>query len=424
MKHLKPFNYFLQLEMINPKEVETSYLKMRPKRFKEFNDKLKELFRDDIEKYDDFVDFKKAVMTGEFGTEDNVFGIKFTPKYQNIQFDDKDLEDYWGFIKRDTKSTTSLLFNLFNEVKGRPERAKMGWEHKSHGTQKLVCKITSVDDIKILGPIKREHDLAYTIKLPQECLDLFKGGANITDVGDKRNLQVTIEKTENRIHFPYMVNAANFQYGGLPEELRGNKLAHWIYLAMVKKLGYISSSSMNSPAIKQVYFDLISKPEYENEIMSLLLQYEIIIFDRKKNPEEVKGIFREFIRNKHTKKSVVKCSSALKDVLGCEYDNWYNSLSDSSSSESIDSKIKKYDKLTPKFNDTVIDLKTGIIYKTNGVWKHDRKGEVISLYQDYEFKNSAYDAKRYKVITPKSEEPSVKENMKYLKKWSLYSKSS
>ena len=40
MKHLKPFNYFLQLEMINPKEVETSYLKMRPKRFKEFNDKL------------------------------------------------------------------------------------------------------------------------------------------------------------------------------------------------------------------------------------------------------------------------------------------------------------------------------------------------------------------------------------------------
>ena len=124
-----------------------------------------------------------------------------------------------------------------------------------------------------------------------------------------------------------------------------------------------------------VYQDLLSNTKYENDIMSLLLQKQLIIFDKNANLD-FKKIFNEFVSNKFTDKSSVRISSALQKILGEDYTNWYNGL-EGSSEETIKSKTEKHKDLIPKEGDTVVDKTTNKIYSFNGEWE-----EKISLTSD------------------------------------------
>jgi hypothetical protein len=226
--------------------------------------------------------------------------------------------------------------------------------------------------------ISQKGGKVFKIIFPEECK---------SELGDDNKTYVTLEPVENRVHFPK----------GVPEKLRGKGLGTLIYLAMIKKLGYITSSMGNSPEIKMVYQDIISNPKYEKEVMTLLLQKQVLIFD-KNTTEDVKKIFNDFVSNKFTDKKSVRISPALKEILGQDYDNWYNSLWESSE-KNIEDKIKKYEGEEPKGGDTVVDTTTGKIYSFNGEWEDKGKKQFQLSSDKYETLLLPSDQKnRFKVI--------------------------
>jgi len=188
---------------------------------------------------------------------------------------------------------------------------------------------------------------------------------------EERNMYVTLEPRENRIHFPK----------GVPDKLRGKGLGALIYLAMIEKLGYITSSMGNSAAIKMVYEDLVTNPKYENDLMTLLLQKQILIFDKDTNLD-VEEIFKNFVEKKYTDKKSVKISKSLKERLGKTYDDWYDSL-ENETEETIQQKIEKYKDLEPTGGDEVYDEKTNKVWTFNGSWEEKQKDgsmkKVINL---------------------------------------------
>ena len=245
---------------------------------------------------------------------------------------------------------------------------------------KIIGPLTSKDDKSLMSYwIGQKGGRVYFIKLPEECLSQM--------TSDERRIYLTLEPNENRIHFPK----------GVPERLRGKKLGTLIYLAMIKKLGYITSSMGSSAEIKMVYQDILSNPKYENDVMSLLIQKQVLIFDRN-TTEDVVQVFNDFVKNKFTDKKSVVISPSLRKVLGDEFENWYNSL-EMNPEMSIDDKIKKYEGESPKGNDTVVDTKTGKIYTFNGEWE-DKGKKLIRLMSD-KFESlllSADEKSRFKVI--------------------------
>jgi len=258
--------------------------------------------------------------------------------------------------------------------------------------QKPKSEVVSCNpsDFKIIGPLVAQDEKSlmsywvsqkggkvYKIVLPEEC-------AKQLDVKD-RTTYVTVEPIENRVHFPK----------GVPEKLRGKKLGTLIYLAMIRKLGYITSSMGSSAEIKMIYQDLLSNPEYN--LMSLLLQQQVMVMD-KNIAGDVKKIFNDFVTNKYTDKKSVIISPELKERLGDDFINWYDSLEESPEVD-IEQKIKKYEGEDPKGGDTVVDTSTGKIYSFYGEWEYKGKKRFQVGNEKFEkMELPIEDKQRFKVI--------------------------
>ena len=333
-----------------------SYLTMNIKHFPKYKDELSILLKDKlINSNGDFVNFKNSVVVGH--------DQNGTP----ILSDDLNIDNRFVnyMVSMGSKTFNSLLYDIFSEHYGKED------DKSEIKTGTVSC---DPSNFEILGPITAKYSESllsywvnetgckfYRIKLPEECSEQL--------TTEEKRIYVTIEPRENRVHFPK----------GVPERLRGKKLGTLIYLGMIKKLGYITSSMGNSPEIKMVYQDLLSNTKYENDIMSLLLQKQLIIFDKNTNLD-VKNIFNEFVDGKFTDKKSVRVSTSLKEMLGDDYTNWYNGL-EGSSEETIKSKTEKHKDLIPKGGDTVVDTKTNKIYTFNGEWE-DKGVNQISLTSD------------------------------------------
>jgi len=333
-----------------------SYITMNIKNFPKYKEELTNILRPKLESSNgDFVMFKNSVVKGkdENGTPILADDLNIDNRFVNYM------------VSMGLRKFNSLLHDIFSK-----------FYNRSTEDNKNTSEIVNCDpsNFEILGPITAKDNKSllsywinepgakvYRIKLPDEC------SSQLTV--EERKIYVTVEPRENRVHFPK----------GVPERLRGKKLGTLIYLAMIKKLGYITSSMGNSPEIKMVYQDLLSNEKYANDIMSLLLQKQVLIFDKNANLD-FKKIFNEFVSNKFTDKSFVRISPALQEILGEDYTNWYNSL-ETTSEESISSKIEKYKDLEPKGGDTVVDTRTNKIYSFNGEWEQDG-GKKMSLVSD------------------------------------------
>ena len=347
-----------------------SYVTMNNKNFPKYKEELTSILKPKLESSNkDFVMFKNSVIKGQDknGTPILSDDLNINNRFVNYM------------ASMGSKTFNSLLYDIFNKFYDRAT------EDNKNTSEVVNC---DPSNFKILGPITAKDSESllsywvteqgakvYRIKLPEECSEQLT-------IEEKR-IYVTVSPRENRIHFPK----------GVPERLRGKKLGTLIYLAMIKKLGYITSSMGSSPEIKMVYQDLLSNTKYENDIMSLLLQKQLIIFD-KNTKLDVKNIFNEFVDGKFTDKKSVRVSTSLKEMLGDDYTNWYNGL-EGSSEETIKSKTEKYKDLIPKGGDTVVDIKTNKIYSFNGEWE-----EKISLTSDkYEsLLLPSEEKKRFKVI--------------------------
>jgi hypothetical protein len=375
-----------------------SYVTMNIKNFPKYKEEVSDLLKDKLNNSNgDFVTFKNSVIVG--------YDQNGTP----ILSDDLNIDNrYLNYmVSMGSKKFNSLLYSIFSDF--------YGTEVKSNKTKSEVINCDP-SNFEISGPIvsQKDGDLSrfwasekgaqvYFVKLPKDCLEQLSAGPSYEElpkwnketrkyeggkITNPRLIYVNVEPNENRVHFPM----------GISEKLRGKKLGTLIYLAMIKKLGYITSSMGNSPEIKMVYQDILTNPKYQEDVMSLLLQKQVIIFDRNTNLD-VKQIFNEFVSGKFTDKKSVRISPALQEILGDDYTNWYNSLEESPE-QSIKDKIEKYKDLEPKWGDTVVDTTTNKIYSFNGQWKEKDGNEKISLMSDkYEsLLLPVEEKKRFKVI--------------------------
>lgn len=150
-----------------------------------------------------------------------------------------------------------------------------------------------------------------------------------------------------------------------------------------------------------MYPDLLTDSKYKDRIMGLLLQKQILLIDKTKK-QDVLNIFKNFVEGKFTEPEYVNVSPDLKNILGKEYDDWYNSLAGVNTNDLIE----KYKDVTPKGGDTVIDVRDGKIYTFQGQWIYDEgkpnAREIISLSGD-KYKDKYLDANEkihLKVISP------------------------
>lgn len=333
-----------------------TYISMNIKNFPKYKKEVVELFKNKlINSNGDFVKFKNSVV------------LRYDENKTPILSDDLQVNNrYLNYmISMGSKKFNSFLYSIFSDYYGlkKDENLSQSKIVDCDPTNfEVVGPIVSKDSKSLMSYwIGQEGASAYRIKLPDEC------SSQLTS--DERRIYVTVEPEENRVHFPK----------GVPERLRGKKLGTLIYLAMIKKLGYITSSMGNSAEIKMVYQDIISNPKYEKDVMSLLIQKQIIVFDRNTNLD-VKKIFNQFVSGKFTDKKSVRISPSLKEILGQDFINWYESLEENPE-QSIQDKIKKYEGLEAKAGDTVVDTTTGKIYSFNGEWE-DKGKKQIQLSSD------------------------------------------
>ena len=359
---------------------DNSYLTMNIKYFDKYTDELIKLFEPKLkESGGNFVKFKNSVVKG-YGNYGEVF------LQDDIQVDNR----YLNSLKADgRRAFNNFLKRAFEKY----FNTKLPDQTPKQIPSKVGCDPTN---FKILGPLVARGDKSlesywvsepgakvYKIKLPDECREQLSM--------EERNMYVTLEPRENRIHFPK----------GVPDKLRGKGLGALVYLAMIKKLGYITSSMGNSAAIKMVYEDLVTNPKYENDLMTLLLQKQILIFDKDTNLD-VEEIFKNFVEKKYTDKNSVRVSQSLIDRLGKTYDDWYDSL-ENETEETIQQKIEKYKDLEPTGGDEVYDEKTNKVWTFNGSWEEQKDGnfkKVINLTnKDFGAMVLPYDEiTRFKVI--------------------------
>jgi len=358
-----------------------SYLTMNIKYFDKYTDELIKIFEPKLkESGGDFVKFKNSIVKGysKYGEALLQDDIQVDNRYLNsLRADGK--RAFNNFLKR-------AFEKYFN--------TKLPVQKPNQVSDKVNCDPTNFE---ILGPMVAKGDKSlesywitepgakvYKIKLPDECREQLSM--------EERNMYVTLEPTKNRIHFAK----------GVPDKLRGKGLGSLIYLAMIKKLGYITSSMGNSAAIKMVYQDLITNPKYENDLMTLLLQKQILIFD-KNTDLNVEEIFKNFVDKKYTDKKSVRASKSLIDRLGQIYYDWYNNL-ENETQETIQQKIEKYKDLEPSGGDEVYDNKTNKIWTVNGSFEEKQKDgsmkKVIQLTnKDFGAMIVPYDEiSRFKVI--------------------------
>jgi hypothetical protein len=356
---------------------DTSYVTMNIKNFPKYKEELKNIFKQKIiDSGGNFVKFKNSIISGY---DHNLIPI-LSNEYKGLN------NRYLNYmLSFGSKKFHSLLYDMFTDYYGnKPQKT-------SSQTEIINC---DPSNFKILGPMTatdtkslRSYDLyeeggrVFKIKLPDECFNQLSTG--------ERNIYVSIEPKENRIHFPK----------GVPERLRGKKLGTLIYLAMIKKLGFITSSLGNTAEIKMIYQDMLTNPKYEDDLMSLLLQKQVLIFD-KNTTLDVKQIFNDFVANKFTDKKSVKISDDLKNILGDDFTLWYNSLEEPSEMK-IEDKIKKYEGQEPKGGDTVVDTTDGKIYSFNGQYENNKtKEQEINLSNEkFEYLLlPATEKSRFKVI--------------------------
>ena len=350
-----------------------SYITMNIKNFPVYKKEISNLLQDKLQSSNgDFVKFKNSVVTNK-------------DPFANTPMLSKDLQNmdnkYLNYmISMGSKQFNSMLYSIFTDYYGLGQKQKPKSEivNCDPSNFKIIGPLVAQDEKSLMSYwVSQKGGRVYRIKLPDEC-------AGQLDVKD-RTTYVTVEPVENRIHFPK----------GVPEKLRGKKLGTLIYLAMIRKLGYITSSMGSSAEIKMIYQDLLSNPNYN--LMSLLLQQEVLVID-KNTTEDVTKIFNDFVSNKYTDKKSVRVSPELKKMLGETFTTWYESLEENPEL-TTDEKIKKYEGLDSKGGDTVVDTSTGKIYSFYGEWPDE--GKIRFQVGNDKFEKMELpieDKKRFKVI--------------------------
>lgn len=362
-----------------------SYVQMNTKNFKIYRRQLTEILKPYLdESGGDFVKFRNMVVKKM---------DKFNPILQD--YIPQDIPFLNNLVSGGGQVLNRGLFEIFNQYFNPKEKPK---------SEKSDCSTSiTLNDVRLVGPVtsKSEKDLQnrwmtqpggrlFRVVLPNECYSQLSPE-------ERAALYVTIEPKENRIHFP----------SGLPQKLRGSGLGKLIYLKTIQKLGYITSSMASSPGVKMMYEDFLTNPDYKDMLLGLILQKQLILIDKNTNLD-ISEIFRNFVDGKYTEQKYVEASPELKQILGKEYEDWYNQLAN----QDIPSLISKYNDREPKPGDTVVDTRDGKTYMMGyeNIFNQGKPDERKIIWLSGEkYKDKYIDASEksnLKVISPKKEDES------------------
>lgn len=384
-ENISRFKELMGIEETLEKLPQDSYVQMNIKNFKIFKKQLTEILKPYLDQSGgNFVKFRSMVVKNM---------DKFNPTLQ--EYIPQDIPFLNNLVSSGGQALNRGLFEIFNEYFNPKEKPN---------AEKSACsKSLTLDNVRLVGPVtsKSEKDLRnrwmtqpggrlYRVVLPEECYSQLSPE-------ERAALYVTIEPNENRIHFP----------SGLPQKLRGSGLGKLIYLKTIQKLGYITSSIGSSPAVKMMYEDFLTNPDYKDQLLGLILQKQLILIDKNTNLD-ITEIFRNFVDGKYTEQKYVDASPELKQILGKEYEDWYNQLAN----RDISSLIAKYNDREPKPGDTVVDTRDGKTYLMGfeNIINQGKPNETKIIWLVGEkYKDKYIDASEkfnLKVISPKKEEKS------------------
>lgn len=384
-ENISRFKELMGIKETLEKLPQDSYVQMNIKNFKIFKKQLTEILKPYLDQSGgDFVKFRSMVVKNM---------DKFNPTLQ--EYIPQDIPFLNNLVSSGGQALNRGLFEIFNEYFNPKEKPN---------AEKSACsKSLTLDNVRLVGPVtsKSEKDLRnrwmtqpggrlYRVVLPEECYSQLSPE-------ERAALYVTIEPNENRIHFP----------SGLPQKLRGSGLGKLIYLKTIQKLGYITSSIGSSPAVKMMYEDFLTNPDYKDQLLGLILQKQLILIDKNTNLD-ITEIFRNFVDGKYTEQKYVDASPELKQILGKEYEDWYNQLAN----RDISSLIAKYNDREPKPGDTVVDTRDGKTYLMGfeNIINQGKPNETKIIWLVGEkYKDKYIDASEkfnLKVISPKKEEKS------------------
>lgn len=384
-ENISRFKELMGIKETLEKLPQDSYVQMNIKNFKIFKKQLTEILKPYLDQSGgDFVKFRSMVVKNM---------DKFNPTLQ--EYIPQDIPFLNNLVSSGGQALNRGLFEIFNEYFNPKEKPN---------AEKSACsKSLTLDNVRLVGPVtsKSEKDLRnrwmtqpggrlYRVVLPEECYSQLSPE-------ERAALYVTIEPNENRIHFP----------SGLPQKLRGSGLGKLIYLKTIQKLGYITSSIGSSPAVKMMYEDFLTNPDYKDQLLGLILQKQLILIDKNTNLD-ITEIFRNFVDGKYTEQKYVDASPELKQILGKEYEDWYNQLAN----RDISYLIAKYNDREPKPGDTVVDTRDGKTYLMGfeNIINQGKPNETKIIWLVGEkYKDKYIDASEkfnLKVISPKKEEKS------------------
>lgn len=384
-ENISRFKELMGIKETLEKLPQDSYVQMNIKNFKIFKKQLTEILKPYLDQSGgNFVKFRSMVVKNM---------DKFNPTLQ--EYIPQDIPFLNNLVSSGGQALNRGLFEIFNEYFNPKEKPN---------AEKSACsKSLTLDNVRLVGPVtsKSEKDLRnrwmtqpggrlYRVVLPEECYSQLSPE-------ERAALYVTIEPNENRIHFP----------SGLPQKLRGSGLGKLIYLKTIQKLGYITSSIGSSPAVKMMYEDFLTNPDYKDQLLGLILQKQLILIDKNTNLD-ITEIFRNFVDGKYTEQKYVDASPELKQILGKEYEDWYNQLAN----RDISSLIAKYNDREPKPGDTVVDTRDGKTYLMGfeNIINQGKPNETKIIWLVGEkYKDKYIDASEkfnLKVISPKKEEKS------------------
>lgn len=376
----KQLEKLIKITEVLEKLPQDSYVQLNVKNIKRYKKELTDVLKPYLDQSNgDYVKFKNLIVKKM---------DKFSPVLQD--YIPIDITYLNSLVSGGGAMLNRGLFEIFDAYFNPKEKTE---------TQKNPCiGSLNLDSVRIVGPVtaKTEKDLLnrwlgmpgarlYRVVLPEDCYSQLRPE-------ERAALYVTIEPKENRIHFP----------SGLPQKLRGSGLGKLIYLKVIQKLGYITSSLGSSPAVKMMYEDFLTNSEYKDMLLGLILQKQLLLID-KNTALDIPQIFRDFVNKKYTEQKYVEASPDLKSILGKEYDDWYESLGE----QDIPSLIEKYKDKEPKPGDTVVDLRDGKTYllgyeNVHNQGKPNEKKIIWLSGEKYKDKYIGVDEKtNLKVIHPK-----------------------
>lgn len=223
--------------------------------------------------------------------------LNYKEYLKEMSISDKDLENSFTFLKdiKNIKHNVNVLYNYIDNLKAILTNSNIGIKKEDDTDDKIYYKVRyPIDSYRIFEIFKTilfeitenidnsadEDDVNKFEEIYSKCFSIIYPDNEEIDL----NTDIEIEKINfNRIHIPV----------GLPKIVRGIGIGKKIYLAVIKKIKYISTNKFDRSLDSIFVWDSLRKDE---NIYSFVRNEQMICFDIKCEFKFISNILLEFFK--------------------------------------------------------------------------------------------------------------------------------